>query len=154
MYFLHKNTFFISVTHTSNKVLWQVFFFQVEHGENCRKFWKCWKTNICKKKQKKRIYYQTGLLQKQKGTEKGLTMSFGNVFWWFSQKNQNFFRIIMLLVPSVLIVRIETEINILFRLLKLLILQKLLKISALFFICVSPSRFSCKMLVKVKARKE
>ena len=28
------------------------------------------------------------LFQKQKGTEKGLTMSFGNVFWWFSQKNQ------------------------------------------------------------------
>ena len=47
----------------------------VENSENVEK------QISAKKKQKKRIYYQTGLLQKQKGTEKGLTMSFGNVFW-------------------------------------------------------------------------
>ena len=45
----------------------------VENSENSEK-------QISAKK-KKKIYYQTGLLQKQKGTEKGLTMSFGNVFW-------------------------------------------------------------------------
>ena len=46
----------------------------VENSENSEK-------QISAKKKKKRIYYQTGLLQKQKGTEEGLTMSFGNVFW-------------------------------------------------------------------------
>ena len=52
------------------------------------------------------------------------------------RRTKTYLRIIMLLVPSDLIVRIQTEINILFRLLELLILQKLLKISVLLFICV------------------
>ena len=56
------------------------------------------------------------------------------------RRTKTYLRIIMLLVPSDLIVRIQTEINILFRLLELLILQKLLR--SVFYCSYVSSRFS------------